>query len=370
MMEFFTFFIIAWLVLLIPGFDDSVPPTGDKTFKIEYSENVQSIKTISDETLDFWGLEINLKQNSTDVLEVKIPKNFPIPASFTDTWHSDERGGFVLVDKMQIAYEMVNDPCYFHYKIPVEGKTNVEITYGVILTGTWQLYSPRQFDENDPCYDKVFYEPPILSPLKQFKSGVDPYYVICRQDLELVIKLKNNFPACVKLTSLKRLLEQGWIDAHDNNGKYTRLGDDIDTKTISVEKSQQIIITNNDSTIGQTLNKALLTINKVTIHSGNIENLPAKKGFITLVFDYSVKNTDNHSYSAHFLFAGFARDDIYPYQLIGGEFDTALLPHETRSSYVAIQVVNDARDVTLVIKDPMTQKIIWKVPVDLRLFLQ
>ncbi|MGI0009649.1 MAG: hypothetical protein ACRD92_08520, partial [Nitrosopumilaceae archaeon] len=73
---------------------------------------------------------------------------------------------------------------------------------------------------------------------------------------------------------------------------------------------------------------------------------------------------------AHLLFEGVVRGDTYPYQLIGGGFDTALLPHETRSSYVAIQVVNDARDVMLVIKDPMTQKIIWQVPVDLRLFLQ
>ncbi|MGI0009544.1 MAG: hypothetical protein ACRD92_07995, partial [Nitrosopumilaceae archaeon] len=110
-------------------------------------------------------------------------------------------------------------------------------------------------------------------------------------------------------------------------------------KTISVEKSQQIIITNNDSTIGQTFNKAFLTINKVTIHSGNIEYLPVKKGFITLAVDYSIKNIDNHSYSAHLLFEGVVRGDTYPYQLIGGGFDTALLPHETRSSYVAIQVV-------------------------------
>ena len=58
------------------------------------------------------------------------------------------------------------------------------------------------------------------SPLKQFKSGTDPYFVTCRQDLELVINPRDGSPACVKSTSLPRLLKQGWEYAHDNNGKY------------------------------------------------------------------------------------------------------------------------------------------------------
>ena len=70
--------------------------------------------------------------------------------------------------------------------------------------------------------DKIQKEFGKLSPLKQFKSGTDPYFVNCRQDLELIIKLKDNTPACVKSTSLERLLKQGWIYAHDNNGKYQR----------------------------------------------------------------------------------------------------------------------------------------------------
>ena len=213
-MEYLTFFIIAWLVLLIPGFDDSVPPTGDKTFKIEYSENVQSIKTTSDETLDFWGFDIELKQNSDDILDIKIPENFPTPASFTNAWHYDERG-LVLVDKMEIAYEMVKDPCYFHYKIPVEGKKNVEIAYTVILTGKWQLYSPRQFDENDPCYNKVFYEQPILSPLKQFKSGVTSSEIKCKDDLQLITKSSNGHPACVKPESITKLVAWGWAKTRE-----------------------------------------------------------------------------------------------------------------------------------------------------------
>jgi hypothetical protein len=203
--------IFSWAILLVSGFDDSVPPTGDKTFKIEYSDIVQSIKTISDEPLGFWGFEIELKQNSGGDLEIKIPKNFPIPASFTGTWNHDERP-FVLGDNTEIAYEKIEEPCYFHYKIPVEGKKNVEISYTVILTGTWKLYSSIEFDDDDPCYNKVFYVPPIEPPLKQFKSGIDATEVKCKEGLMLVTKKIDNSPACVKPLTYNKLVERGWVN--------------------------------------------------------------------------------------------------------------------------------------------------------------
>jgi hypothetical protein len=36
-----------------------------------------------------------------------------------------------------------------------------------------------------------------MSPLKQFKSGVDAQKVECKTGLELVIKAENNSPTCV-----------------------------------------------------------------------------------------------------------------------------------------------------------------------------
>jgi len=205
------FIIFSWAILLVSGFDDSVPSTGDKTFKIEYSDIVQSIKTISDKTLDFWGFEIELKQNSAGILDIKIPKNFPTPASFTDTWSYGD-SPFVLGDNIEIAYEKVEEPCYFHYRIPVEGKKNVEISYTVILTGTWKLYNPIQFDEDDPCYNKVFYVPPVETPLKQFKSGVAAGDVKCKEGFMLVTKMHDGSPACVQPLTYNKLAERGWAN--------------------------------------------------------------------------------------------------------------------------------------------------------------
>jgi|CXWL01.1.fsa_nt_gi hypothetical protein len=207
----FIFIVLSWMILLVPGFDDSVPSTGDKIFKIETSpEIVQSITIQSDEPFDFSGLDIQLKQNSTGTLDLKIPKNLPHPASYIGFWAYDERP-IILSDGFEIGYDVVEDPCYSHYRIPIDGNTNLEILYAVILTGSWQLYSPIQFDENNSCYNEVFYKK-LLSPLKQFKSGISIEEIKCKESLVLVTKYDGS-PACVKPETIPKLIERGWIDS-------------------------------------------------------------------------------------------------------------------------------------------------------------
>ena len=216
----FIFIILSWLILLVPGFDDSVPPTGDKIFKIETSPDiVESIKVQSDGSFDLWGFDIILKQNSTGMLEVKIPKNLPTPASNIGFWAYDSRA-HVLVNGADINYDIVEDPCYSHYKIPIDGKTNLEIVYTVILTGSWQLYTPVQFDEDNPCYNEVFYEKQHDSPLKQFRAGFAWYNIKCNDNNVIVLKTNNN-PACVNFDSAIKLYKRGWATNMDNDVWYT-----------------------------------------------------------------------------------------------------------------------------------------------------
>jgi hypothetical protein len=49
-----------------------------------------------------------------------------------------------------------------------------------------------------------------ISPLKQFKSGIAAQDVKCKQDLQLIIKAENGSPACVKPTSIKKLVSLQW----------------------------------------------------------------------------------------------------------------------------------------------------------------
>ncbi|MGI0041053.1 MAG: hypothetical protein ACRD94_03710 [Nitrosopumilaceae archaeon] len=207
----FILIIISLMILLVPGFDESVPPTGDKTFKIEYSDNVQSIKTISDQSLAFWGFDIKLKQNSGGILDIKIPKNFPVPASFSNAWNSSAGSEpIVMKDGVEISYNTIEEPCYFHYKIPVEDMANLEIAYPLILAGTWQLYSTIQFDENHPCYQKVFDIKRVSSPLKQIKTGIKYHNVQCNDGLVLAQRGNTERSACVKLDTKIELIIRGW----------------------------------------------------------------------------------------------------------------------------------------------------------------
>ena len=53
----------------------------------------------------------------------------------------------------------------------------------------------------------IAYFPP---PLKQIQDGTDPSDVTCTEGLELVMKVSNGLPACVKPSSVEKLIERGW----------------------------------------------------------------------------------------------------------------------------------------------------------------
>jgi len=48
-----------------------------------------------------------------------------------------------------------------------------------------------------------------LAPLKQIKEGVEPKNIQCKESLELIFKSSGE-PACVKETSVQKLISRGW----------------------------------------------------------------------------------------------------------------------------------------------------------------
>ena len=55
----------------------------------------------------------------------------------------------------------------------------------------------------------------VLSPNLQMRYSLDPHDVVCRSNFELIFKKTNFQPACVKPTSVERLIERGWTSGHD-----------------------------------------------------------------------------------------------------------------------------------------------------------
>lgn len=50
----------------------------------------------------------------------------------------------------------------------------------------------------------------IKPPLKQVRDGTPPEFVICKEGLQLIFKLSDGSPACVKPQTVEKLIERGW----------------------------------------------------------------------------------------------------------------------------------------------------------------
>jgi len=51
----------------------------------------------------------------------------------------------------------------------------------------------------------------IISPLKLYKAGIPVDDIVCKDTLVLVQKLSDSSPACVKQSSIEKLIERGWL---------------------------------------------------------------------------------------------------------------------------------------------------------------
>ena len=89
--------------------------------------------------------------------------------------------------------------------------TSVEVKDGIMMSdnpaGTNATSSTETGDDMMVTENKL--PPVVLSPLKQIKSGIVPANVVCKEGLGLVFKL-NGQPACVKTTSIQKLITWGW----------------------------------------------------------------------------------------------------------------------------------------------------------------
>ena len=78
----------------------------------------------------------------------------------------------------------------------------------------------------------------MLSPLKQLKSGVAAKDIRCSNDLELIIKITNSSPACVKPDSVNKLVLLGWTKSLPDN---TSGNEEASTKNITLEDNGKSI---------------------------------------------------------------------------------------------------------------------------------
>ena len=70
-----------------------------------------------------------------------------------------------------------------------------------------------------PLHQDLYFKPVYVSPLEQFREGIEPSKTRCEGSLDLVIS-HDNLPACVKPDTAQKLVERGWA-LETNNPKLT-----------------------------------------------------------------------------------------------------------------------------------------------------
>ncbi len=109
------------------------------------------------------------------------------------------------------------------YRAIESGTANATITFSYTIDSKTSNLS---FDNNTASISKLFsYEISnqsnetihgTYSPLKQFKSGIAAHDVTCNKGLQLIIKSRDNSPACVKPDTASQLVQRGWAKSPEN----------------------------------------------------------------------------------------------------------------------------------------------------------
>jgi hypothetical protein len=141
------------------------------------------------------SLEVYLETFKDGFLIISMPRKF------LDT---PEQLKFIVLDTrerafIELNYEENSTETNRILTIPISTDTEkIEILY-------------RGWDVPKFTYEKSDYDY-LFSPMKQIKNGVFGN-IMCKQELELMIKISNKNPVCVTHSSAERLIERGWGDS-------------------------------------------------------------------------------------------------------------------------------------------------------------
>lgn len=94
-----------------------------------------------------------------------------------------------------------------------KGALSTEVA-GVVVNCPFVKLDESMMDDKMPTMDESVGER-IASPLKQMAMGVDARDVKCNVEFKIIFKATNGMPACVKPSSVERLIEIGWAASQD-----------------------------------------------------------------------------------------------------------------------------------------------------------
>ena len=89
-------------------------------------------------------------------------------------------------------------------------------------------FSTVYAEQSAALTSSIAYFPP---PLKQIRDGQNPANVTCTEGLEIILKQSNGLPACIKPSSVAKLIQRGWAihilpdyTSNNNNSEIFQIG--------------------------------------------------------------------------------------------------------------------------------------------------
>lgn len=167
-------------------------------YHIPYKISGANIKNI---TLDCnsHNLLINLQHSDSGSLEINIPRKM------LETEIDSLESFFVIVNGFEGDFEGIYSDEYSKtLKINFSDGTE---TIEIIASNVSQFPKPVACGIGG-IDDSPYYL--LVSPLKQFKSGISIDNIQCHENFILVIKASNKHPVCVTQITSEKLIERGW----------------------------------------------------------------------------------------------------------------------------------------------------------------
>jgi YVTN family beta-propeller protein len=177
----------------------SEPQSPDQVFKIKY----RVINgTASNFSIQPNGAISKVNTNSKGIFEIIYPRNYP----YTNT-NAGTPGIvplFFINGIRQTASETNINDCFFKFSIPFSNESEIELEWRY-LPGE-QPYHGDSVSEG--CLPESIEDVNALTPLQQFKSGIDANKIVCPPNLELVVSPSPK-PYCLTHDSAE-ILKQRW----------------------------------------------------------------------------------------------------------------------------------------------------------------
>ena len=137
---------LSLLIFLVNGSADSQPEsTEGQVFSVEFDmAPIKSLEILSTEQISFWGWDVKLEPSEEKYLQIKIPKNLPIPG---EKFGIDEAqwfkpGHFSGSSKTDILHvDYSEDSCYRKYSVDIENQTKFTVGWEINLMGEGVLHS-------------------------------------------------------------------------------------------------------------------------------------------------------------------------------------------------------------------------------------